>query len=368
MAPIQDVNPDVYMKIPPQKEEKKPGQLNHAQIQQYFEEGYVIVPDFFKPEELEPVREGVKSEVDRIINQLYNAGKIKDKYENVDLFQRMTCVEKEFPGAAVLLHKAGRLPQSFKDLWSDARLLNVMEQLIGPNIAGHPVWNLRVKTPQNEEAVVPWHQDNAYLDPNALNVLQVTAWIPLLDVNAKNGCMQVARKGHRKGVTAKHRCCVGGTWYVEVLEEDMIETLGVDMDKDLVTCDMSYGGVLFMNNCVPHRSLTNLSHNIRWSLDLRWQRPDKPNGFYGIKDCVMMRKEDDPNYKPIWAEYESSDRHTIAKEVFSQNKNPDLEIESDDIDFDTTITGPWMQRWDLVFHNRHTQNFKPDDKFNWVKA
>jgi hypothetical protein len=37
-------------------------------------------------------------------------------------------------------------------------LLNVVEQLIGPEIAGHPVWNLRTKTPQNEATTVPWHQ------------------------------------------------------------------------------------------------------------------------------------------------------------------------------------------------------------------
>lgn len=26
------------------------------------------------------------------------------------------------------------------------------------DIAGHPVWNLRAKTPQQEQATVPWHQ------------------------------------------------------------------------------------------------------------------------------------------------------------------------------------------------------------------
>lgn len=56
---------------------------------------------------------------------------------------------------------------------------------------GHPVWNLRTKTPQNEQATVPWHQDNAYLDQNALYTLMPTAWIPLIDANVHNGCMQV---------------------------------------------------------------------------------------------------------------------------------------------------------------------------------
>ena len=36
-------------------------------------------------------------------------------------------------------------PQAFQDLWTNERLLNVVEQFIGPDIAGHPVWNLRTK-------------------------------------------------------------------------------------------------------------------------------------------------------------------------------------------------------------------------------
>jgi len=62
---------------------------------------------------------------------------------------------------------------------------------IFPLITGHPVWNLRTKIPQNEQTTVPWHQDNAYLDPSGLYTLMPTAWIPLLDANKTNGCMQV---------------------------------------------------------------------------------------------------------------------------------------------------------------------------------
>lgn len=30
--------------------------------------------------------------------------------------------------------------------------------LVADDVAGHPVWNLRAKTPQQEQATVPWHQ------------------------------------------------------------------------------------------------------------------------------------------------------------------------------------------------------------------
>lgn len=43
-------------------------------------------------------------------------------------------------------------------LWSNEKLLNMVEQIVGPDIIGHPVWNLRVKTPKNDATVVPWHQ------------------------------------------------------------------------------------------------------------------------------------------------------------------------------------------------------------------
>ena len=48
--------------------------------------------------------------------------------------------------------------QGYRQLWTNERLLNLVEQLIGPDISGSPVWNLRTKTPQNEATTVPWHQ------------------------------------------------------------------------------------------------------------------------------------------------------------------------------------------------------------------
>ncbi len=87
---------------------------------------------------------------------------------------------------------------------------------------------------------------------------------------------------------------------MEVEEEEMEKSLGVSMEKDVVTCEVPFGGMLLLNNCIPHRSLENYSDKIRWSMDLRWQDPKKSVGFYGLKDCVTMRKAGDPNYKINW--------------------------------------------------------------------
>ncbi|CAB4020712.1 Hypothetical predicted protein, partial [Paramuricea clavata] len=221
-----------------------------------------MVPNFFKKEELEPVLKGIEGLVDILAEKLHQAGKIKDKYENAPVFKRLTLIDNEFSGAAVLLHKFAVMIKEIADLWTNERLLNVVEQFIGPEIAGHPVWNIRTKIPRNEQVTVPWHQDSAYLSPEACEVLQPTVWIPLLDANKENGCMEVARYGHKSGVLAKHTCCAGPTWYVDLDEnemqttlgrESMFATLGVDMEKDIVLCEVPFGGVLFINNMIPHR-------------------------------------------------------------------------------------------------------------------
>lgn len=109
----------------------------------------------------------------------------------------------------MLLHKKGILPQAIADLWCNERLIDVMEQILGPEIVCHPVWNLRTKTPNNPSVTVPWHQDAAYLMPGSENTLQPTAWIPLIDANEVNGCMQVYKGGHNQKKLCEHTCCSG---------------------------------------------------------------------------------------------------------------------------------------------------------------
>ena len=80
--------------------------------------------------------QAVNESVDILVDKLYKGGKIKDKCENAGFYKRLTLIEQQFKGAAVLLHKMGHFPEGFRKIWSNERLLNVVEQLIGPDIAG----------------------------------------------------------------------------------------------------------------------------------------------------------------------------------------------------------------------------------------
>ncbi|CAH1792836.1 unnamed protein product [Owenia fusiformis] len=353
---VDSSNPGPFITKPTQPTEKKPGQLTKEQVDHYFEQGHLLIDDFFNIEDdLEPARDAIRDRVEALAQKLYKAGKIKKLYSDYGLFQRLTMIEKEFPGANVLLHKQQDVPQAFRDLWGNQRLLNAVEQLVGPDIAASTVWNLRTKTPKNEATVVPWHQDSAYFDNQSYNCHVVTAWIPFLDANEANGCMQVARGGHKLGKVARHECCAGPTWYVMLDDETMSKTLNVDLENDIITCPVPYGGMLLINNMIPHRSLTNVSNDIRWSVDLRWQKVGSPDCLWGIKQPLTLRTAANPNMKPDWAAYEAEDRTEV--------QTTSMGVKMDE--FDTTIAGPWMKKWELVHHNEHTKAWMEQNPDNW---
>lgn len=135
------------------------GTLSADELEQFWEEGYVIKHGLFSEFELEPVRAAIDGLVGEVADELKAAGLIDDDAAQLGFYERLSRLEEQFPGAAVLLHKRGVLPKAFQDLWSAPVLLSAAQQLVGPDIDGHPVWNLRSKVPDNEEATVPWHQD-----------------------------------------------------------------------------------------------------------------------------------------------------------------------------------------------------------------
>jgi hypothetical protein len=311
--------------------------LSDAQLRQFHDDGYVIIRDFWPPERLKPVIEWVNGQVDRLAERLYAAGKIQDKHANEGFYTRLTKLEEEFPGAAVLIHIGGILGEPLASLWGSDDLLDVVEQILGPEIAGHPVWNLRSKTPRNPLATVPWHQDTAYLAPGAEQTLQPTAWIPLLDVDSTSGTLQVLRGGHRSGKVVRHRPerTLGNekSWYLYIADEDLPK-------GEVVTCEMPMGSLLLINQLLPHRSTENYSNKIRWSVDLRWQRPGEPSGFEKVKECILMRTAKDPNYRIDWTAWSKKNR--ISDAMDKKASDP----------LDSTVSGPWLHRWTDTEDNR----------------
>lgn len=83
-------------------------------------------------------------------------------------------------------------------LVGDARLLDIAQQFVGPDIAlfaSHYI----AKPPLTGQAVL-WHQDGSYWPLEPMEV--VTLWLALDDCDAENGCMRVIPNSHHEALAA----------------------------------------------------------------------------------------------------------------------------------------------------------------------
>jgi len=306
-----------------------PAHLTAEQLARYHADGFLIVEDYFSDADLAPVIREVEGQVDRLAERLHAAGRIPHTCAGLGFQERLTALTRLFPGAATLIHIEGVLGPALAELWSSPRLLDLMEQILGGDVAGHPVWNLRSKTPLNPLATVPWHQDTAYLAAGNEQVFQPTAWIPLVDVDQSMGTLQVLKGSHRAGRVSRHHLERKGannaSWYLQIDPADLPA-------GEQVVCHMKKGSFLLLNQLVVHRSTENTTDRIRWSVDLRFQNPAQPTGFDAIKPLILLRKAADPSYRPDWSSWAAVDRVALAN---SKQDDP----------FAAHVDGPWLDRW-----------------------
>ena len=279
--------------------------LRDEQVRQYLDEGFLIVEDVFSRAELRPVLEEFEVMVDEWAEALAKAGKIEDMHEGEDVYTRVASLERECRGVGppVLQHDAPR--PALAKLWTSDKLLDMVEQFIGPDICGHPVCVLRAKTPDSALVSVDWHQDSAYSVEEAAETLQPTAWIPFIDATIENGTLQVIRGSHKPPKIIAHDLGTheghSESSYLYIRAENL-------PPGEVVACEAKMGSVVWHSNVMVHRSAENRSDKVRWSCDIRYQRPGEPSGYPEdaalgkASQLVPMRKSDDPDYRPSAAQ------------------------------------------------------------------
>lgn len=337
----------------------KPGRrLTAEELRRFEEDGFVIVENFLDvTADLKPILDEVEEAVEEVASRLLALDKISSKHEGKDVFSRLTAIAGEYPLAPVLLHSRGTMGPHLARLWTDPRLLDVVEQVLpapassDDSLAGHPVWNLRPKSPGNNLATVPWHQDPAYLAVGSETTPMPTCWIPLCDVNKAMGTLRVIRGGHRKcgGKLLQHHLernrrsgashsaqstADPRSWYIYIKDEDLPEGERVDLE-------LKAGGFVLFHSLLPHCSGDNNTDKIRWSVDLRWQRASMPWGFEAIKPLLPMRSADG---RPLldgtgqeWSSWNGINRNDVQKQVVAATSASE--------DDGPVISGPWIERW-----------------------
>jgi hypothetical protein len=153
--------------------------------------------------------------------------------------------------------------------WSYRNLgLAIARQLLGPQAtlsADNAVFK-----PSRIGGVTPWHQDEAYNNPQFYQE-QITIWIALFDTTPINGALAFVPRSHKLGVL-RHRLNGGSR------EANSIECCGEFDRAAAKVCPIRAGGITIHHGCTIHGASRNLSDGPRLGYVLNYKNPpqDRP--------------------------------------------------------------------------------------------
>lgn len=215
--------------------------LNPKQEASFHRDGYVIVPGFFNPAEVEKLyAAALEDEVMRkhaldLNDQSGKKTRLSLWYTpGDDIYGLMIRSERMVNSAACLLE-------------SDA-----------------PVCHFHTKLMQKEPKVGgawEWHQDYGYWYKNQFMFPgeMLSVMIAFTQASKENGCLQVIKGSHKIGR-------VNHGFAGEQVGADMVMVNNALKTMDLVYCELQPGDALFFHPNLLHRSEANLSDRPRWSI------------------------------------------------------------------------------------------------------
>jgi ectoine hydroxylase-related dioxygenase (phytanoyl-CoA dioxygenase family) len=230
--------------------------LSDEQIDQYRNEGFIVVERLFDADDL--------ARVDATIRQMTDQALAGGDFSKVLELEPEPVDGKRVPRR---IFNPYDQHETFRALAHDLRLLDKIESLIGGDFnLQHSKLNMK---PAKVGSVVEWHQDMAYF-PHTNDDL-VTALVYLDDANEENGCLQVLPRHH--------------THFFDHSGPDgrfagMITESLADFGKPRSLPALA-GSAIFMHCITPHSSLPNRSSRARRTLIYEYRANDAFPIYYG---------------------------------------------------------------------------------------
>lgn len=225
--------------------------LTPEQIQQYNQDGYLIVRNFLNTDEVEKLYH-VAIEDNTVSKNAINVNDSTGKRSKLSLWYK--------PGDDIygLLTRSQQLVDSVDALLDGGATRSVATRSVAT------VCHFHSKLMQKEPLVGgawEWHQDYGYWYKNEflLPDQMMSVMVSITDANRANGCLQVIKGSHKMG-RVEHGFSgeqVGASQrYVDLALKTM----------ELVYVELKAGDVLFFHSNILHRSEANLSDKPRWSM------------------------------------------------------------------------------------------------------
>jgi len=209
------------------------------ECQQFADDGYLIKPELFNPEEMElllAIAKADKALADEAVSRSDGTGGAS-----------RLAVRNDLDDGTI-----------YTAIVRSQRVAGRMERLLGDEVY-HYHHKMMLKEPRVGGAW-EWHQDYGYWYNNGCLYPDMASCLIAVDrATRANGCLQVLRGSHKLG-RVEHGAVGGQTGADPVRVEAALARL------DLVHCELNPGDAVFFHGNTLHCSAQNTSEHARWSL------------------------------------------------------------------------------------------------------
>lgn len=227
--------------------------LSAEQVDNFWRDGYLRIGKILDDEEIAVLRH----EYDETFAQA-RAGKIRFRNLAIDHTDDLETKNKADQQMLQIMQMC-EINIHFRKLTYHTRILDIIEDLIGPNI--QLFHDQALYKPAFHGGPVYWHQDNAYWRCSPPNL--VSCWLTLDDVDVHNGAMQFMPGTHFKA--AEH----GRAKATNVLLD-----MGSQVDaSQAVVVDLPAGGITIHHCQTLHYTAPNTTDRQRRAFAIHYMTP-----------------------------------------------------------------------------------------------
>ncbi|MCA0955072.1 phytanoyl-CoA dioxygenase family protein [Mameliella alba] len=288
-----------------------PLMLTSEQVHQFDTQGYLVVDNVLDSATLD----AVKAEYTVLLDRLYAGWQAEGRVppgDHLDFWQKLLVsyragcdwfqpMDISLPGGEIAADTPFHFGPAVFDMLTHPRLLDMVEDLLGPELTSNPIQHVRLKPPADtlhgdelraHVTSTDWHQDRAVAHEDGDRTQMVTVWLAISDATVENGCLQV--------VPGKPRM------YPHCPQKQTAIAPGhLDMDR-AVPLPVKAGGAVLFHPLTPHASLDNRSDAFRWSFDIRFNVTGQPTGRGHFPSFVARSRSAPQTEERDWRAWKAS--------------------------------------------------------------
>lgn len=286
--------------------------ITQREVDDFNQNGFLVVENLLDEATLSDIRAEYAALMDTLYESWWRDGKVEKSPKNMSFWEKLeVAIQSELewyqpfdislPHSDISLDTQMHIGPAVFSMATHKNILDMVEQLIGPEITSNPIQHVRIKPPQNAVPksenrahiiATDWHQDMGVTMPEADQTEFVTVWLAITDATIENGCLQVA---------SKH--------YDEMLPHCTKNQVGIAdqfiPQESARPVPVKAGGAVIFHPLTPHSSLTNTTNGFRWSFDLRYNVTGQPTGRSQFPEFVARSKSNPDKELKDWQSWQN---------------------------------------------------------------